>query len=226
MLRTNLSTRPFYNDRIVRLGIVVGVLVVAALTAFNIAQVVTLNRRNDELVARAEAAEGRAQTLRDQARQIRQTLDANEVATMQAAATEANLLIERRAFSWTDLFNRFEETLPADVRVAAVGPQLDAQGQMLVVATVYSRRVEDLIEFIERLESTRAFRGMLSRQDAAEDDGTLRSVIQGYYDAKAGAAVSQPATSDSSGTPPGNTPPSNATPVNTTPTKPSAGDPE
>lgn len=226
MLRTNLATRPFYNDRIVRLGIVVGVLFVAALTAFNVAQVLTLNRRNDELVARAEAAEGRAQTLRDQARQIRQTLDANEVATMQAAATEANQLIERRAFSWTDLFNRFEETLPADVRVAAVGPQLDADGQMLVVATVYSRRVEDLIEFIERLESTRAFRGMLSRQDAAEDDGTMRSVIQGYYDAKAGAAVSQPAASDASGTSPGNTTASNATPANTTPAKPPAGGPE
>lgn len=226
MLRTNLSTRPFYNDRIVRLSIVAGVLVVAALTAFNVAQVLTLNRRNDELVARAEAAEGRAQTLRDQAREIRQTLDANEVATMQAAATEANLLIERRAFSWTDLFNRFEETLPADVRVAAVGPQLDAEGQMLVVATVYSRRVEDLIEFIERLESTRAFRGILSRQDAAEDDGTLRSVIQGYYDAKAGAAASPPAAPDSSGTPPGNTPASNATPGKTTPAKPPAGGPE
>lgn len=226
MLRTNLATRPFYNDRIVRLGIVVGVLFVAALTAFNVAQVLTLNRRNDELVARAEAAEGRAQTLRDQARQIRQTLDANEVATMQAAATEANQLIERRAFSWTDLFNRFEETLPADVRVAAVGPQLDAEGRMLVVATVYSRRVEDLIEFIERLESTRAFRGMLSRQDAAEDDGTMRSVIQGYYDAKGGAAVAQPAASDASGTSPGNTTASNATPANTTPAKPPAGGPE
>ena len=226
MLRTNLSTRPFYNDRIVRGSIVAGVLVVAALTAFNVAQVLTLNRRNDELVARAEAAEGRAETLRDQARQIRQTLDANEVATMHAAATEANQLIERRAFSWTDLFNRFEETLPADVRVAAVGPQLDAEGQMLVVATVYSRRVEDLIEFIERLESTRAFRGMLSRQDAAEDDGTMRSVIQGYYDAKAGAAMSQPAASEASGTPPGNTTASNATPGNATPAKPPAGGPE
>ena len=97
---------------------------------------------------------------------------------------------------------------------------------MLVVATVYSRRVEDLIEFIERLESTRAFRSMLSRQDAAEDDGTMRSVIQGYYDAKAGAAVSQPAASDASGTPPGNTTASNATPGNTTPPKPPAGGPE
>ena len=91
MLRTNLSTRPFYNDRIVRLGVAAGVVVVAALTAFNIAQIFTLNRQNGELVARAEAAEARAQASRDQARQIRQTLDANEVATMQAAATEANL---------------------------------------------------------------------------------------------------------------------------------------
>ena len=209
MLRTNLATRPFYNDRIVRAGIAVGVLVVAALTAFNVAQIVTLNRRNDELFARAEAAESRAQALRDQARQIRQTLDADEVATMQAAATEANLLIERRAFSWTDLFNRFEETLPADVRVAAVEPQVDTQGRMLIVATVYSRRVEDLFEFIERLEQTGAFRGMLSRQEATEDDGTLRSVIQGYYDAKAAAtsAVSKPASSDSSGAGSGNAAP-------------------
>lgn len=206
MLRTNLATRPFYNDRIVRAGIAVGVLVVAALTAFNVAQIVTLNRRNDELFARAEAAESRAQALRDQARQIRQTLDVDEVAAMQAAATEANLLIERRAFSWTDLFNRFEETLPADVRVAAVEPQLDTQGRMLIVATVYSRRVEDLFEFIERLEQTGAFRGMLSRQEATEDDGTLRSVIQGYYDAKAAATstVSKPASSASSGAGSGN----------------------
>ena len=209
MLRTNLSTRPFYNDRIVRLGVAAGVVVVAALSAFNIAQIFTLNRQNGELVARAEAAEARAQALRDQARQIRQTLDANEVATMQAAATEANLLIDRRAFSWTDLFNRFEETLPPDVRVASVEPQVDTTGRMLVVATVYTRRIEDLIEFIERLEATGAFRGILSRQDAAEDDGTMRSVIQGYYDSSAAAhaAGSKPSATQSSAATAANAPP-------------------
>ena len=46
----------------------------------------------------------------------------------QAAAREANQLIDRRAFSWTDLFNRFEETLPADVRIVAVTPQVDTRG--------------------------------------------------------------------------------------------------
>ncbi|MGH9176386.1 MAG: hypothetical protein ACRD1H_18600, partial [Vicinamibacterales bacterium] len=181
MLRTNLSTRPFYNDRAVRIGIAAGMLLVAALTTFNVARIVTLNRRNGELVARAEAAESHANALRQQAMQIRQTLDANDVAMLQAAASEANLLIERRAFSWTDLFNRFEETLPDDVRVAAVQPQVDTEGRMLVVATVYSKRIEDLDDFIEQLQQTRAFSGVLSRQDDLEEDGTLRSVIQGYY---------------------------------------------
>lgn len=212
MLRTNLATRPFYNDRAVRVGIAAGVVIVAALTAFNAARIFTLNGRNAELVTRAEAAESRASELRQQAMQIRQTLDADDVALLQAAAREANLLIERRAFSWTDLFNRFEETLPADVRVASVQPQVDTEGRMLVVATVYSRRIEDLDEFIEQLQLTRAFSGVLSRQDDLEEDGTLRSVIQGYYNPPAAAAAAVPASAPgASGGSPANATPGPAT---------------
>jgi hypothetical protein len=210
MLRTNLATRPFYNDRAVRSSIGIGVLVVAALSAFNVAQILTLNNRNAEFVARAETAESRANQLRDQARQTRQTLDTDDITLMQAAAREANLLIERRAFSWTDLFNRFEATLPADVRIAAVQPQVDNDGRMLVLLTVFSRRVEDLYEFIEKLEQTGAFRGMLPRQEDAAEDGTKRSVLQGYYNPQAAvpATVPQPATSD-----PNEARPSNASPA-------------
>ena len=110
-------------------------------------------------------------------------------------------MIERRAFSWTELFNRLEETLPADVRVGAVQPQVDNEGRMLIVATVYSRRVEDLALFIDQMEETRAFSGMLPRQDDREEDGTLRSVIQGYYHPER-AAQSSPATSESQKAPP------------------------
>lgn len=211
MLRTNLSTRPFYNDRAVRIGIGVGVVLVAALSAFNVAQILTLNGRNADLVARAEASEARATQLRDQARQSQQTLDADAVALIQGAAREANLLIDRRAFSWTDLFNRFESTLPADVRIAAVQPQVDNDGRMLVLVTVFSRRVEDLEVFIDQLEQTRAFRGVLARQEDRADDGTTRSVLQGFYDPNAAppATVPQPAASDSSEKP-GNVPPSGA----------------
>jgi hypothetical protein len=204
MLRANLATRPFYNDHAVRVAIGVAILLVAALTLFNMARIVTLNGRNAERVAAAEASELRANRLREQARKTRETLDASDAAQIQASAREANLLIERRAFSWTELFNRLEETLPADVRVGAVQPQVDTDGRMLIVATVYSRRVEDLDLFIDQLEKTAAFSKVLSRQDDREEDGTLRSVLQGYYHPER-AAKAPPATSESQPTaPPGN----------------------
>ena len=211
MLRTNLATRPFYNDQAVRVALGVGIAVVAALTLFNMARIVTLTGRNAELVASAEAAESRANALREQARKVRETLDSSDAALIQASSREANMLIERRAFSWTELFNRLEETLPADVRVGAVQPQIDNEGRMLIVATVYSRRIEDLDLFIAQLEGTTAFSKMLSRQDDREEDGTLRSVIQGYYHPERAAKTAPPA-SDSQEAPATNGAPSAPSP--------------
>ena len=103
-------------------------------------------------------------------------------------------MIAQRTFSWTTLFNRFEATLPPDVRLVQVQPQADDDGQMMVSLTVVSRRIEDLDTFIERLEATRSFRGVLSRADNALEDGTIESHLQGYYDqaAKPVAAASDP----------------------------------
>jgi hypothetical protein len=221
MLRTNLATRPFYNERAVRLGIASAVALVAALTAFNVAQIVTLSQKNTELMARVSTAEARSRSLREQAGALRKTVVQGDIALVQAASREANLLIERRAFSWTDLFNRFEETLPANVRIAAVQPQIDEQGRMLVAVTVISKRVEDLDSFIEELERTRAFRGVLSRQDVSEEDG-LRSVIQGYYGTDGGVAETAPAGAAETTVAPGNASPSgnNTPPVpKTTPSR-------
>ncbi len=100
---------------------------------------------------------------------------------MQAAAREANALIDRRTFSWTELLNQFQATLPADVRIAGVTPQIDTDGRRLVQISVFSKRIEDLEEFMEALEKTGAFSGVLSRNDQPDEDGTLRSELQAYY---------------------------------------------
>lgn len=213
MLRLNLSTRPFYNERVVSVGIAIIAVLTAALTTFNVLQIVSLNRRNSELAAQAAASETRAAELRSQALSIRQAMVREQVSEVQKEAREANTLIDRRVFSWTDLFNRFEETLPPDVRILAVAPQVDTQGRMLVAINSVSRRKEDRDRFIERLEETGAFSGVLSRTDETLEDGTLRSVIQGYYaqPARTAAASSAPATSDS-GSAGGNASPTNTTP--------------
>jgi hypothetical protein len=211
MLRTNLSTRPFYNERLVRIGLALVAALAVGLGAFDAFQILRLRARSADVRAEADAAEQEAVRLRGQARSIRQTLDRAQLDAVQLAAREANQLIDRRTFSWTDLFNRFEATLPADVRIAAVQPQVDAAGRLLVAVTVISKRVEDLDTFIEALEKTGAFRDVLPRTDEALEDGTLRSVIQGYYaalddppatgEAPAEPSASPAATSERAATP-------------------------
>lgn len=194
MLRTNLATRPFYNERGVRLALGVVVVIAIALTAYNGFKVWRLSSQSANQRSVAEQNETEARQLRDKARVIRQALDKVALDAVQVSAREANELIDRRAFSWTDLFNRFESTLPPDVRISSVQPQTDKDGRMLVAVTVLSRRVEDLDQFIEALEKTGAFSGVLSRQETAEEDGTRKSLIQGYYGAPEAGVNKTPST--------------------------------
>lgn len=181
MLRTNLATRPFYNDRGVRVAIGAVALVALGLTIFNAAEVWRLQSQNRELGQVVRESDIQVRGLREKAREIRQSLNRDELAAIELKAREANQLIDRRAFSWTELLNQFQATLPPDVRIAGVQPQIDADGRMLVAVTVVSRTLEDLDAFIEALEATGSFTGVLSRQDTADEDGTLHSAIQGYY---------------------------------------------
>ena len=60
MLRTNLSTRPFYNERGIHLVLLLAAVIVAALTIYNVTQIVLLTRRQSSVSQEAAAAETRA----------------------------------------------------------------------------------------------------------------------------------------------------------------------
>jgi hypothetical protein len=185
MLRTDLATRPFYNERGVRAAIGTVALVALGLTVFNAVELLRLEREGREArQAVAQNAE-QARDLRAKAQVIRQSINQSQLAAVQTSAREANGLIDRRAFSWTELLNHFQATLPPDVRITRITPQVDQDGRMLVAVTAFARRVDDLNEFIEALEATGAFTGALSRQDQVEDDGTWRSEVQAYYGVRA-----------------------------------------
>jgi hypothetical protein len=181
MLRTNLSTRPFYNDRAVRTGLVVLAVIALGLTIFNAIEILRLERSGREARQAVSQNAAQAREMTEKARVIRQSINQSALQAVQVSARDANALIDRRAFSWTALLNHFQATLPADVRIGSVTPQVDDDGRMLVAIQVFARRPEDLSEFIDALETTGAFSYVLPRQSSVEEDGTLRAAIQGYY---------------------------------------------
>jgi Tfp pilus assembly protein PilN len=180
MLRTNLSTRPFYNERAVYLGLGLVGLIVLAVTMVNLVEVVRLSRQNTGLAAHIRDDRSAATDLTRKARETRQGIDQDELKIIAAAAREANTLIDGRTFSWTALFNQLEATLPPEVMLASVRPTIDEDGTRITLI-VLGRRTADLDEFIEKLEATGSFENVLPRQRNLNDDGLTQVTMEALY---------------------------------------------
>ena len=180
-LRTNLSTRPFYNERAVQAVLGLAAILVVIVTIVNMTRLWSLTARDRRLIAEAEAAEARTEALRADMARVRSSVDAGHIADIAAQAHEANEAIERRAFSWTELFNELEVALPHDVRIAGVIPHIDKTGQMIVVIEVQARSVEAISQFFDGLEESGAFRNLLSKQERETPENTIAATLEGIY---------------------------------------------
>jgi hypothetical protein len=195
VLRTNLSTRPFYNERAVHTAIGAAALIVLVVTGINVFRMLTLSRQNTELSSRVNRDHAEADGLSKLAADHLRKVDKQELQLVVDAAREANSLIDQRTFSWTAFFNRIEATLPPDVMLSAVRPMI-RDGITHITMTVLARRPEDIDEFMERLEGTGAFEDVVPSQQDRTDDGLFRVALESIYNGapeEAAAAVETPA---------------------------------
>jgi len=181
MLRTNLSTRPFYNERAVQLVLGLFALIVLGVTLFNAVQLLRLTSSQRTLGAHAVESEREAARLRGEAAGIRAQINAKELEVVANAAREANGIIDQRAFSWSELFDQLEQTLPDDVRLVAVDPTLKPGGDFIIQISVQARRSEDVDQFIEALEKTGNFHDVITPAEQTNEQGLLEAVIRGTY---------------------------------------------
>ena len=126
VIRTNLSTRPFYNESAVRLWLTILAILAVAATLFNGSRVLRYSRSDTALATQASRDEARAAEVRATAVRLRASVDTKQVDAASMEARQANDLIDRRTFSWTELFNRLETTLPPEVRITSVRPRSTA----------------------------------------------------------------------------------------------------
>jgi Tfp pilus assembly protein PilN len=189
VIRTNLSTRPFYNEPAVHAWFLAIALGVAAATVFNISRVIRYSRSDTELATQATRDEARAAELRQQASRLRASVDPRQIDFASSDAREANDLIDRRTFSWTELFNRLETTLPDEVHITAVKPHIDRERGIFLTINVLARSVDDMNTFIENLESTGAFGHVRVGEEHPNEQGLFESVLEAPYLPEAGRPV-------------------------------------
>jgi hypothetical protein len=181
MLTTNLSTRPFYNERAVRGLLLAALAAVLALTAFNVWWALSLRGEEQRLSARATEARARAGQLRTEARQMTAQIDPREMEAVAGAAAEANDVIAQRAFSWTALLTDLEATLPDNVRDPPVQPRAE-WGEIRGALSVVAAGPEALALFWAALEERGTFSQVLPRGQTTTEEG-LEAGIEATYTA-------------------------------------------
>jgi len=185
MISTNLSTRPFYSERLVHTLVAFVAVLVLGVTALNAWTIAALSGKDGKENAQAARAEKKTDQARQAAERIRRSIDAAELQAVTAGAVEANRLIDQRTFSWTQLLSEFERTLPADVRMSSVTPRILKDGGMSIEMVVVARRAEDVNDFVGKLETQGGFSDVVPRQEALNDDGLREVVLAGRYAGKA-----------------------------------------
>jgi Tfp pilus assembly protein PilN len=181
VIRTNLSTRPFYNERAVHLWLLVGAVIVAAMTVLNLTAVLRYRQGDSEAARQADADEARTAQVRQQIATLRASVDPRQIDAASAAARQANELIDRRTFSWTELLNHLETTLPDEAHIVAVRPKLDRDGHIVLTLNILARDVDDVNEFMESLEQTGSFKNPRPTIERFNDQGLFESTIEANY---------------------------------------------
>jgi Tfp pilus assembly protein PilN len=182
VIRTNLSTRPFYNERLVGIWLTVFAAIAAGATLFNVSRLIRYSRSDTELTRQADRDETRAAELRATAARLRTTVDVKQIDSASAEARQANELIDRRTFSWTELLNVFETTLPPEVRITSVRPRaLEHRAGTLLDINVVSRSVDDVNAFMQNLVKSGAFSGVRPVEEHENDQGQWESSLAAVY---------------------------------------------
>lgn len=192
MLTTNLATRPFYNERAIHLGLALIGLAGLVVLTFGAVRLVELSRATDRLTREAEVAERDASAVTGRSTALEQGLTGEQVEAIASAAAEVDRLIAQRSFSWTGFFDLIDETLPSGVMLTAVRPDA-ADGALALDLGVVARNLEEIDRFIERLEATGAFVGVLVRQAELGEEGTYRAQVRGHVAPDAAAATADSA---------------------------------
>jgi len=183
VINTNLATRPFYNDTAVRAWIGVVALAVIVFSVFNMMRLVSYSQNDTTLARQAAQDEAQAATLRANADRLRASVNARQIDVASVEAQQANELIDRRTFSWTELFNRFEETLPADVRITSVRQKTD-NGVTTVYMSITARGVDDIKQFIDNLGVSHAFTDLVVRDEIVDETSSqMTAAVEGVYHA-------------------------------------------
>jgi type IV pilus assembly protein PilN len=181
-LNINLATRPYEDAREFwsRWGLGVGVLGLITLVLLSLAVRGWVNAGRDRQSIR-HLEEQIADRDRERAA-AQQMLDLSINRSTRDQSQFLNELIQRKAFSWTRVFEDLEKVMPPSLHVVALKPELNDQNQLLLEMKVAADGRAGAIDLVHRMEGSKHFQGaQLTQEQNTENGAGVTATIVAIY---------------------------------------------
>ena len=182
-LDINLATRPYEDAREfwARWGLGVGLLGILTLVLLGLAvQGWTHAGRDRHEIARLQEQIAERDKERAKAQAF---LDMTANRSTRDQSQFLNGLIQRKAFSWTRVFEDLERVMPPNLHVVSLRPELNEQNQMQLDMKVAGDTRAAAVELVHRMEGSKHFQGAQLVQEGQTGEtgsGVTASVISIY----------------------------------------------
>jgi type IV pilus assembly protein PilN len=182
-LDINLATRPYEDAREfwARWGLGVGLLGALTLVLVTLAVHGWVNagrdrqsiRHLEQQIAERDSERGKAQAFLE--------LDINRSTRDQSQFL--NGLIQRKAFSWTRVFEDLERVMPSSLHVVALKPELNDQNQLELEMKVAGDNRAGAVELVHRMEGAKHFQGtqLIQESQGTESGMGVAATIVAVY---------------------------------------------
>lgn len=156
-LQINLATQPFQRERPVLVASLVLAAVLVALLGLQWSLIRAEQGEGSELRRSIAQLEQQLAEVRQQEAGLRNRIAGQDNETLLWRNRFFNLLIRRKAISWTRLFSDLEQVLPYNVKLVQIRPQLASNAEVFLEMVVAARSPEPVIEMLRALEASSRF---------------------------------------------------------------------
>lgn len=153
----NLASEPFRRNRPALVGLSAALVVLMfSLLAFIVIAVMDRGViRRDQAIAQRLTRD--LAKLKNEQRQYDAEVRKPENAEVLERSVFLNQLLLRKGISWTRIFADLEKTLPPNVRITQIRPQVSSNNQIYLEMTVAADSPEPMIGFVSKLEQSDVF---------------------------------------------------------------------
>ena len=170
-IHLNLAARPYRDERPFIAVVVVGSLLIAFLTLTNFDAWYRYRKNTEKTRADIAALETRAADERKQTDALNQKIRAVDVKKLAGQTLYANARLAERAFSWSELLDRLERTLPDYVRIESIAPTFTPTGLVHLNMQCVARDGNGLVMTLNRLNRESYFTNAFPTNEDHTDDG-------------------------------------------------------